>query len=200
MDLIRVGNKIALYFQKDNNIVEMICTVESVYNDRLVLNPPQYFMRYVEFLQVGSELTAKIFSKLGTIDFNTIVISSPLEDTFEIELDYNSIKLTENQEIPVISAVESMEIKRNNDTYKVKTFEISTIYFKFTSNKNFVIGETLEFTIYLPKDYGIINFKGKITEIDPVYDNEFTANYLTISESDRQNLLYYMYMYSTDVE
>ena len=200
MDLIRVGNKIALYFQKDNNIVEMICTVESVYNDRLVLNPPQYFMRYVEFLQVGSELTAKIFSKLGTIDFNTIVISSPLEDTFEIELDYNSIKLTENPEIPVISAVESMEIKRNNDTYKVKTFEISTIYFRFTSDKNFVIGETLEFTIYLPKDYGIINFKGKITEIDPVYDNEFTANYLTISESDRQNLLYYMYMYSTDVE
>ena len=200
MDLIRVGNKIALYFQKDNNIVEMICTVESVYNDRLVLNPPQYFMRYVEFLQVGSELTAKIFSKLGTIDFNTIVISSPLEDTFEIELDYNSIKLTENPEIPVISAVESMEIKRNNDTYKVKTFEISTIYFRFTSDKNFAIGETLEFTIYLPKDYGIINFKGKITEIDPVYDNEFTANYLTISESDRQNLLYYMYMYSTDVE
>ena len=134
----------------------MICTIENVYDDRLVLNPPQYFMRYVEFLQVGCELTAKVFSKLGTIDFNTIVISSPLEDTFEIELDYNSIKLTENSDIPVISAVENMEIKRNNDVYKVKTFELSTLFFRFTSDKNIEVGETLEFTIYLPKDYGII--------------------------------------------
>ena len=200
MDLIKVGQRIALYFQKEDNIVEMICTIENLSDDRLILNPPQYFMRYVEYLQVGSKLTAKVFSKLGTIDFNTIVISSPLEDTFEIELDYNSVKLTENAEIPVISAVENMEIKKNNQVYKVKTFELSTIYFRFTSDKSFAVDETLEFTIYLPRDYGIINFKGKITEIDPIYDNEYTATYLTITEADRQSLLYYMYMYSTDVE
>lgn len=200
MDLIKVGQRIALYFQKDDNIVEMVCTIECVLDDRLVLNPPQYFMRYVEYLQVGSKLTAKIFSKLGTIDFNTIVISSPLEDSFEIELDYNSVKLTENTDIPVVAAVENMEIKRKNETYKVKTFELSTIYFRFTSDKKFVVDESLEFTIFLPNDYGIIKFKGKITEIDPIYENEYTATYLTITEADRQNLLYYMYMYSTDVE
>ena len=200
MDLIKVGQRIALYFQKESNLVEMICTIDKVSDDRLVLNPPQYFMRYVEHLRVGAKLTAKIFSKLGTIDFNTIVISSPLEDIFEIELDYNAVKLTENSEIPVIGAVENMEIKRNNEVCKVKTFELSTIYFRFTSDKKFAINESLEFTIFLPKNYGIINFKGKITEIDPIYENEYTATYLTITEADRQSLLYYMYMYSTDVE
>ena len=200
MDLIKAGQKIALYFQKDNSMIEMTCAIDTVYDDRLVLNPPQYFMRYVDCLQVGSNLVAKIFSKLGTIDFSTIVISSPLEDSFEIELDYNSLKLTENSEIPVVSAVETLEIKKGLETHKVKTFELSTEFFKFYSDKSYKVGDSFEFTIYLPKDYGIINFKGIITEIDPIYDNEYTANYLTISESDRQSLLYYMYMYSSDVE
>ena len=200
MDLIKAGQKIALYFQKDNSMIEMTCAIDTVYDDRLVLNPPQYFMRYVDCLQVGCNLVAKIFSKLGTIDFSTIVISSPLEDSFEIELDYNSLKLTENSEIPVVSAVETLEIKKGLETHKVKTFELSTEFFKFYSDKSYKVGDSFEFTIYLPKDYGIINFKGIITEIDPIYDNEYTANYLTISESDRQSLLYYMYMYSSDVE
>ena len=200
MDLIKTGQKIALHFKKENSMVEMICKVESADNDRLILNPPQYFMRYVEFLQVGCPLTAKVFSKLGTIDFNSVVISSPLEDCFEIELDYNSIRLKENSEIPVISAVENLEVRRGNEVYKLKTFEISTEYFKFYSDKEFTVDETLEFTIFLPKEYGIINFKGIITEIDPIYENEYTANYITITEKDKQDLLYYMYVYNSDVE
>lgn len=199
MDLIKPGQKIALYFKKDNSMVEMICSIEAVYSDRLVLNPPQYFMRYVDCLQIGNNLVAKVFSKLGTIDFGTIVISSPLEEAFEIELDCNSLKLTGNSDIPVVSAVESVDIKAGNSVHRVKTFELSTEFFKFYSDKRFSIDDTLDFTLYLPKDYGIIKFKGVITEIDPIYDNEYTASYLTISENDRQNLLYYMYVYSDDV-
>jgi hypothetical protein len=199
MDLIKKDQKIALYFQKDNSMIEMTCIIKEVLDDRLVLEPPQYFMRYVDALQVGCNLTAKVFSKLGTVDFNTMVISSPLEDAFEIELDYNSLKLTENSEIPVISAVENLEIKSDSGTYKVKTFELSTEFFKFYSDKDFSVNDKLDFILYLPKDYGIIKFKGIVTDIDPIYDNEYTASYLTISEEDRQLLLYYMYMYSTDV-
>lgn len=200
MDLIRPGQKIALYFQKENSMIEMVCRIEVVESDRLVLSPPPYFMRYVDCLQIGMNLVAKIFSKLGTIDFSSLVISSPLEDDFEIEFDCNSVKLTENSEIPVVSAVESLEIKNGNSIFNVKTFELSTEFLRFYSDKKFNIDDTLDFTLSLPKDYGIIKFKGMITEIDPIYDNEYTANYLTITEKDRQNLLYYMYVYSDDVE
>ena len=200
MNLIKEGQKISLYFQKDKNLVEMNCTIEDVYDDRLILTLPQYFMRYINFLQEGCELSAKIFSKMGTIDFNTIVISSPFEEVFEIELDYNALKLTENSEIPAVSAVESLEIKSENFSMRVKTFEISTEFIKFTSDKIFAVGNTYEFNLYLPEDYGIINFKGLVTEIDPIYDNEYTARYETISENDRQSLLYYMYVYSTNAE
>lgn len=200
MDLIKAGQKISIYFEKSNNKVEMICMINEAYNDRLVLEPPQYFMRYVECLQVGRPLMAKIFSKLGTIDFNTVIISSPLEDEFAVELDYNSIKLTENAELPVVNAMVNLDIVRGDALYKVRTFELSTEFFRFYSDVEFEVGEALDFTLYLPKDYGIISFKGIISEIDPIYDNEYTANYLTISESNRQDLLYYMYIYSMDIE
>ena len=73
MDILTEGQKIALIFPKDSNFVEMTCVIDKVSDDRLYLQLPQYFMRYVEYLHEGSEITAKVFSKLGTIDFNTIV-------------------------------------------------------------------------------------------------------------------------------
>ena len=73
-------------------------------------------MRYIEFLQVGKKVTAKAFSKLGTIDFNTIVIAAPLEENFTIELDYNSLKLTSGEFLPVIRAVENIEFIKEDVT------------------------------------------------------------------------------------
>ena len=107
MDLFTKGQKITLFFQKASNMVEIACEIEKVYDDRLVLALPQYFMRYIEFLQTNKKITAKAFSKFGTLDFNSVVITSPLEDNFCIELDYNSVKLTPGEDIPYIRAIEN---------------------------------------------------------------------------------------------
>jgi hypothetical protein len=196
MDLITEGQKITLIFQKGSNIVEMECNVVKVFDDRLELNLPQYFMRYIEFLQVGKTLTAKAFSKFGTVDFNTMIISSPLEESFLIELDYNSLKLTPGNEIPKINAIEDMEITYKNAKYHCKTFEITTEDVKFNSDKKFSLNDNIEALIKLPSDYGIIKLVGVISHIDEIYDNEYTAQYITMTEFDRQALLYYMYMYT----
>lgn len=198
MDLLIEGQKVTIYFQKDKKMVEMSCEIEKLYDDRMDLILPQYFMRYVEFLQVGAKLTAKVFSKLGTIDFNTVIISSPMEDNFTIELDYNSLKLTAGSEIPKIDAVENLEIKLQDEIYSTKTFEISTDYIKFSAEKKLIVGESIDCTLKLPKTYGIINFRAVVSEIDAIYSNEITANISTMTENDRQNLLYYMYVYTTN--
>ena len=200
MELFTEGQKIALIFSKDSNLVEMTCDIEKIFDDRLDLILPQYFMRYIEFLQVGQTLTAKAFSKLGTIDFNTIIISSPLEDCFSIELDYNSLNLTPGEELPMINAIEKIEIQKKDINLKTKTFELSTEYMKFYSDEVFELDEVFDCVLYLPKDYGIIKFKAFITERDSIYDNEYTASYQTMTEVDRQTLLYYMYMYSKDTD
>lgn len=200
MDLILPGQKLSLSFTKNEHLVEIFCSIEKVDNDRIIIELPQYFMRYIEFLEVGSVLTAKAFSKFGTINFNTIVISSPLEEEFSIELDYNAIELTPNDEIPVIKSMEDLNIEKNDTIYKMKTFEISTDYLKFYGDKRFQEGESFNCKLILAKNYGIISFNATITEIDPVYDNEYKVSYSQMTEHDRQLLLYYMYIYSNNID
>lgn len=196
MDLIKVGQKLNITFPKEDKLVEITAVISKLYDDRAVIELPQYFMRYIEYLEVGCNLTIKVFAKIGTIDFNTIVISSPLEDEFSVELDYNAMKLTPGEEMPVIEAVDAMDIKLDEQTYRVNTFEISTEYVKFYSDREFAIDDKLECNLILPKKCGIINFRGRLSYVDPVYDNEFTITYETMSEKARQNLLYYMYLYT----
>ena len=154
-------------------------------------------MRYVEYLDVGKSLTIKAFSKLGTIDFNTVVITSPLEEgNFEIELDYNSLKLTPGEELPVIKAMETLKIMMDDTVYKTQTFEISTEYIKFYCDKELKVDDNFDCQLILSEDYGTIDFKANITEVDNIYDNEYTASYYNMNEQDREALLYYMYVYT----
>ena len=198
MDLLQPGQKLSLNFQKNKKLVEIFCTIHDILDDRLVIDLPPYFMRYIEFLEVGCELTVKVFSKLGTIDFNTIVISSPLEDDFAVELDVDAMKLKTGDEIPVVNAIETLKITKNDTTYIVKTFELSTEYFKFYSDTDFEVNESFDCELILPKDYGTISFRATITEVDDIYDNEYKATYYYMSEYDRQALLYYMYVYTSE--
>ncbi len=196
MDLLKEGQKLTIFFQKGGNMVEMTCLVVEVLFDRVILNPPQYFMRYINYLQAGQKIMAKAFSKFGTVDFNTIIITSPLEDVFSIELDMNSLRLTPSEEMPVIEAVEPINVIKDDGVIKLKTFEIATEYLKFYSDVKFNLDEYFDCILNLPDDYGIIKFKATVSEIDPVYDNEYTVTYSNMTENDRQTLLYYMYMYS----
>lgn len=200
MELIKVGQKLNISFPKEDKIVEITATISGIYDDRLVIELPQYFMRYIEYLEVGEPLTIKVFSKIGTVDFNTIVISSPLEDEFSVELDYNAMKLTPTEEIPMVEAVEVMNVLFGEQVFRVNTFEIATKYVKFYSDCSFEVGDEIECGLILPEKCGIIKFKGQISFVDPVYDNEFTVSYTMMTEEDRQTLLYYMYLYSNDVD
>ena len=196
MDIIQEGQKLSINIVKDNKLVEMIATVSEVFDDRLTIELPQYFMRYVEFLDVGKPLTIKIFSTLGTIDFNTVVISSPLEDAFQVELDYNAVKFTPDKDFPSVDAIEQLRIHKDDESYIIRTSSISTEKMICLSDITLNINETLNCELLLPEEYGIISFKATVIERDIVYDNEYTFSCYGMNEEDRQSLLYYMYMYS----
>lgn len=196
MDLIHSGQKISINIQKDDRLIEIVGTVNTVYDDRLSIDLPQYFMRYIEFLEVDKKLTIKIFSKLGTIDFNTVIISSPLEDEFFIELDYNALRLTPDNELSGIDALETLNLERNNVVCKAKTTNISPNTIICLCGDTLDVEEVYNCELILPNDYGTISFKATVIKRDIVYDNEYTLSCYGMSEEDRQSLLYYMYMYT----
>lgn len=201
MDLFKIGQNLSLFIEDGNKLIEIRSTISGLLEDRMVVELPQYFMRYINFLQVGCKLTVKVFSKMGTVDFNTVVIASPLEDNFCIEMDYNAMKLTPSEEMPVVDAMEPMVIKagEENET-SVKTFELATEHVKFYSDNKLNIDDSFNCELILPKDYGTIKFKATVTDVDPVYDNEYTAVYSNMTEDDRQALLYYMYLYANSTD
>lgn len=201
MDLFKIGQKLSLFIEDGNKLIEIRSTISGLLEDRMVVELPQYFMRYINFLQVGCKLTVKVFSKMGTVDFNTVVIASPLEDNFCIEMDYNAMKLTPSEEMPVVDAMEPMVIRagEENET-SVKTFELATEHVKFYSDNKLNIDDSFNCELSLPKDYGTIKFKATVTDVDPVYDNEYTAVYSNMTEDDRQTLLYYMYLYANSTD
>ena len=199
MDLIQQGQKISINIIKQETLVEIIGTINEVRDDRLIVDLPPYFMRYIEFLDVGCVVTAKIFSKIGTIDFNSMIISSPLEEgNLEMELDVNALKLTPGSELPVIDSIENLKIIRKDGVIFTQTFEISTDYIKFYSEKKLEIDESFACELNLPSDYGTISFKVTVSAQDVVYENEYTANIFSMSEQDREILLYYMYVYASN--
>jgi hypothetical protein len=199
MDLLQQGQKLGICFQKEEKLVEIYCTISKVFDDRINIELPQYFMRYIEYLEVGKRLTLKVFSKLGTIDFNGVIITSPLEDDFSVELDYNAMKLTPGEEIPTIEAFERLNIKVGNETISVKTIKISTETLCFYSDKQFKQDESFNCELILPKDYGTISFRATVIDVDDVYQNEYTVSYSYMNEYDRQSLLYYMYLYTNNI-
>lgn len=198
MDLLQVGQKLSINIQTEDKLIEITGELAELYDDRLNIDLPQYFMRYIQYLEVGCNLTIKVFSKMGTIDFNAIVISSPLEDDFSVEFDSNAMRFTPKDEIPVIKAMENIVIKDPDAPVKTKTLEISTEYLKFYSDKEFHIHERYDCDLILPKDYGTISFRLTITAVDEKYTDEYKATYYYMNEKDRQNLLYYMYVYSSE--
>ncbi len=201
MDLFKIGQNLSLFIEDGSKLIEIRSTISGLLEDRMVVELPQYFMRYINFLQVGCKLTVKVFSKMGTVDFNTVVIASPLEDNFCIEMDYNAMKLTPSEEMPVVDAMEPMVIRagEENET-SVKTFELATEHVKFYSDNKLNIDDSFNCELILPKDYGTIKFKATVTDVDPVYDNEYTAVYSNMTEDDRQTLLYYMYLYANSTD
>ena len=200
MELIQPDQKISINIQKDNKLIEILGTILKVYDDRIDVELPQYFMRYIECLDVGKPLTVKVFSKLGTIDFNTVVITSPLEDVFSVELDYNAIKFTPENEIPVVESIVKLKLKRKDDIITVNTLELSTEYITCSCDVQLNLEEKLDCELLLPEDYGTISFKANVIKQDIVYDNEYTLSCYGMNEYDRQTLLYYMYMYTIEYD
>ena len=65
MDLFKIGQNLSLFIEDGSKLIEIRSTISGLLEDRMVVELPPYFMRYINFLQVGCKLTVKVFSKMG---------------------------------------------------------------------------------------------------------------------------------------
>ncbi len=194
MNLVREGQKLNLIFNKGDKTVEITCIVASVEFDRLIVELPKSFMRYIEFLATGCEVSVRVFSTAGILAFNSIIINGGLEDFFSIEYDENAVRMEPYTESPSVEEIMELTIKdKSGKVYSGKTIEIGTKGIKFVCEEKLELETVYEFVLVTNEEFGNIEFTGIINSFDSVFPEEYIMSYTKISGVDRQNILRFIY-------
>ena len=194
MNLVREGQKLNLIFNKGDKTVEITCVVASVEFDRLIVELPKSFMRYIEFLGTGCEVSVRVFSTAGILAFNSIIINGGLEDYFSIEYDSNAVRMEPYTESPSVEEILELIIKdKSGKVYQAKTIEIGTKGLKFVCENKLELETIYDFTLLTNEEFGNIEFTGLINSFDQVFPEEYVMSYTKISGADRQNILRFIY-------
>lgn len=195
MNLVREGQKLNLIFNKGEKTVEITCVVSEVFYDRIVVDLPKSFMRYIEHLTSGCEVSVRVFSTAGLIAFNSVIINGGLEEQFTIEYDEDFVSMEHYSESPSVEEIVEMSIKEQNasNVISAKTIEIGTKGMKFVSSSKLEVGSVYDFEINIGEEFGTIEFSGLINSNDEVFPEEYEMSYTKISGEDRQNILRFIY-------
>ena len=195
MNLVREGQKLNLIFNKDDRLVEITCSVSAVEFDRLIVELPKSFMRYINYLSTGCTVSVRVFSSVGLLAFNSIIINGGLEDIFSIEYDENLVRLEPYMESTPLEEILEMSIKdvKKATVYSAKTIEIGAKGIKFICEKNLEQNTIYDFVLMAGEEFGNIEFSGLINSRDEVFPDEYMMSYTKISANDRQNILRFIY-------
>lgn len=195
MSLVREGQKLNLIFSKDNKTVEITCVISEVLYDRLIVELPKSFMRYINHLATGCEVSVRVFSTVGLLAFNSIIINGGLEDIFSIEYDEDFVRMEPYADSQPVEEILEMTIKdvKNAVTFSAKSIEIGAKGVKFLCESQLDLETVYDFVLMTDEEYGNIEFSGLINSVDPVFTNEYVMSYTKISGNDRQNILRFIY-------
>ena len=195
MNLVREGQKLNLIFNKGEKTVEITCVVSEVFYDRIAVSLPKSFMRYIEHLTSGCEVSVRVFSTAGLIAFNSVIINGGLEEQFTIEYDEDFVSMEHYSESPSVEEILEMTIKDSSvpAVVSAKTIEIGTKGMRFVSSSKLNVGSVYDFVLDIGEEFGAIEFSGLINSNDEVFTEEYEMSYTKISGEDRQNILRFIY-------
>ena len=195
MSLVREGQKLNLIFSKDYKTVEITCVITEVLYDRLMLELPKSFMRYINYLSTGCEVSVRVFSTVGLLAFNSVIINGGLEDIFSIEYDEELVRMEPYADSDPVEEILEMKIKdvKNAISHSAKSIEIGARGVKFICESQLDLETVYDFVLMTDEEYGNIEFSGLINSVDPVFTNEYVMSYTKISGNDRQNILRFIY-------
>ena len=87
MSNISINEKAKIFFDGENDIeMELDCIIKNIFKDRLDLEYPEDAPDTLkQYLQEGTPIDVNVFTPFGLVAFDSVVISSPDEESFTIE-------------------------------------------------------------------------------------------------------------------
>lgn len=172
-------------FIKDDSIY---CAVKRVEEDRIALKFPEDRDDIIRDLPEGREIEVVIYSNSGIYVFRSIVINSPLEHEFVIELPTEKKKIQRREYVrsPINLKV---ILNRNEASFETKTINIGGGGIRFVARDDFKTDDLWRFSLHLPEGK-IINGVGKV--LYTLIQGENTASVIlfnNINETERNRII-----------
>ncbi len=183
------GQKVKIKFNTLTiNDTELTCTVKWYENDRVSLVFPEDSEQYIKDFPEGREIEVVIYTNSGIFVFDSIVINSPLENDFVIELPDEKKKVQRRDYIRAHAGLK-LVIHREDKKYETRTINVGGGGIRFITEEKLDINELWNFSLFLPGN-NVITGLGKV--LYTILRGKLMASVITftdIKETDRNRLI-----------
>ncbi|HBG49240.1 MAG TPA: hypothetical protein DDW90_07025 [Cyanobacteria bacterium UBA9971] len=189
MNELEAGQKIRLKFNISSLRSESItCVVKWFEEDRVALVFPDDCLHLKKSLPEGKELEAVVYTDSGIYAFDSIVINSPLEHDFVIEIPDEKKRIQRRDYIRAPFNLKFV-LSKNGMEIETKTINIGGGGVRFLVKDELKTNDIWDFTLYMPdgtvaKGKGIILYsllQGKLVVS--------VIKFVDISETDRNRII-----------
>lgn len=188
MSEIRENQKTKLIFRvADGSEEELECSIKKVYKDRISLDFPKEIIYYVDYLQEGDEVTAKIFTPAGIKMFDAIILDAPSDNDFVIEFVEDYMEIQRRKYLRTEFNTKLM-IERGKDSIITHTLDIGGGGIRFFYEGSLEPMETIICRLFIPA-LPSIQVQGIILKGDNLKENEYVLVFTKIQENDRDKII-----------
>ena len=187
MPPINVKDNVKIEFEESELTKRQVeCKIIDYDREKIVLNYSRVSPYYYQFLHEGKEIKMYYYSEGGIYIFESIVINSPAEGSFEIEMppDYTKI-----QRRDFIRAYTELDIQIVDGLRGIvctsKTIDIGGNGIRFKSSEKLEFGKVYDVYMYLSEDE-ILKVTGAIIKIE---NDEYVLEFTRIKSRDRDRIL-----------
>jgi len=189
MQELEAGQKIRLKFNTSSLRSEsIICVVKWFESDRVALVFPDEGYHLRKNLPEGKELEAVVYTDSGIYAFDSIVINSPLEHDFVIEIPDEKKRIQRRDYIRAPFKLKLI-VAKNGIELETKTINIGGGGIRFFVKQELKTNDIWDFMLYLP-DETLAKGKGRV--LYSLLQGKMIVSvikFVDISETDRNRII-----------
>lgn len=183
------GQKVRIKFNTHTiSDIEISCTIKWYESDRVSLVFPEDQQQYIKDLPEGKEIEVVIYTNSGIFVFESIIINSPLESDFVIELPDEKKKVQRRDYVRAPAGLKLI-IRREDTQYETRTINVGGGGIRFLTEEKLDINELWNFSLFLSENT-IITGLGRV--LYTILKGKLMASVIAftdIKETDRNRVI-----------
>lgn len=189
MRQIKPGQKVRVGIEVQNRqVLQFFCAVNKVYADRIELSFPESKKQFLKYINEGDDVRLSVYSPVGIILIKSIVLNSPANGEFLVELPADHKRIQRRRYIRA-AANYRLIIKYKETPVTALTQDIGGGGVRFLCDVALELKERVEARLFVPDFAHSIPFIGEISVKDHFRENEYLIEFEEITENDRSRII-----------